>query len=511
MSLIFRRRLMVPRMALGLLATEPVTPARHLLRIAVVLVVAAASVLGYRQISGMDRILFQPSPQGIKALTLYLTARYEDAASAYRAHWGARVLSGRSTGDPGADLILTGDLPGAERLARRDLAHAPNAIEPLLLLAEIALEREAPAEAERLAERVLAVEPENGDAQLMLSLARARQGQAGPAIDTLSRVLRAGQVGERLVTFYQLLATTGVLGARQSADRSPCLLAYYHRYLRIFDRAQARPAARYARAAIAAGDRVADAHVTLGVLAEKAGRLDEAFAEFGAAVEADPRHAEAHRLAAIAYGQRGDLVNEHRMITAALAVSGDVFYADYVFDVLVNKIGDPARAAALLEPLLPRAPRDARLRQRLGHVWVLLGDDTRALGYYHAAMALAPDDVDVQNGLGFALRRLGRYDEAIVALQRTIDLAPGWYAPHSELVNVYHSMHRYPEAIREGEIAQRLGEPNLSVHAMLCNHYHYVVDLERGAACARALLARDPGNVTALFLLYKIGYEASLP
>src|SRR5205823_3315906 len=113
----------------------------------------------------------------------------------------------------------------------------------------------------------------------------------------------------------------------------------------------------------------ADAYVTLGVLNEKAGRPDDALAAFEAARQADPRHAEAHRWAAVMYGQRGDLLNEYRAITMALEVSGELFYADHFFEVAVNKIGDPARAAALLEPLVARAPAaiaEAELARRLG-------------------------------------------------------------------------------------------------------------------------------------------------
>ena len=51
----------------------------------------------------------------------------------------------------------------------------------------------------------------------------------------------------------------------------------------------------YAREAVAAGDRSADAYLTLGILAEKAGRLDERAAAFQAAIQLNPHHAEAHR------------------------------------------------------------------------------------------------------------------------------------------------------------------------------------------------------------------------
>jgi Flp pilus assembly protein TadD len=380
----------------------------------------------------------------------------------------------------------------------------------MLLLAEAALERRAPEEAARLASRALAVAPDDGDAALMLSLAHARSGAPGEAIDALNRTLRSGRIGRRLLSFYQLLETTGTLAATSAPERPLCLLAHYHRYLLDFDESQAGPAARYARLAIAAGYRRADAYVTLGVLSEKAGRTDAALAAFQAAIQVDPRHAEAHRLAAVMYHQRGDLVNEYRMISTALEVSGDVFYSEYFFDVAVNRVGDPARAAALLEPLLARAPTDARLRERLGYVWVLLGDETRAVEHYREATILAPRTPSVYNGMGWALLRLRRTDEAVVALQRAVEIAPWWPEPHRQLAGTYYLAHRFRDAIAEAQTALRLGDRNVSLHELLCNLYHDEVDLERAESCSRDLLARDPANVVARTLLPKIRQEASL-
>jgi tetratricopeptide (TPR) repeat protein len=497
-------------LAFGLLAVKPVTTRRPLLRIAAILAVVVASFLGQRQISGMDRIFFQPSLQGLKGLALYLMGGYEGAAKAYRAHWRARVLDGRTTGDRGTDLILAGDLDAAERFARERLGRRPNDVTALLLLAELALESGASAEASRLAIRALAAEPDAIDAQVMLSLAQARAGASGEAIDTINRALRTGSIGERLATFYQFLETIGTLRARPASERPRCLLAHYHRYFRVFDWSQARAAARYAREAITAGDRPADAYLTLGILDEKAGRFDDALASFHSAIEADPRHAEAYRWAAIVYGKRGDLVNEYRMITVAFAQSGDLFYTDHLYRVLIDKVGDPARATALLEPVVARAPRDARLRARVGHAWALQGNEARALEHYRYAIALAPRDPEIHYGMGWALRRLGKSEEAIAALRRAVALAPYWYQPRTQLLHVYHHDRRYAEAIAEAEATLRLGEPSVYVHAILCNLYHSVVDLERAESCVQALLARDPGNAVAVALLPKIRHEASL-
>ena len=482
----------------------------HALRVWMVIGAAVASFMAQREFSRMDATFFRLSAPGVKGLGLYLIGHYEAAAKSYREHWRAAIGTGATTGDHGSDLILVGDLDGAERWAQDEIRRAPGSVPARVLLAEVALERNAPTTAAGLAAEALTSAPDDVDAQIVMSLARARQGAAPEAIAVLNHALRSGRAGTRPVTFYQVLALTGALAARPAANRPLCLLAHYHRYLRAFDQSQARPAARYARKAIAARDQPADAYVTLGILHEKAGRPDTALAAFEAARQADPRHAEAHRWAALTYGQRGDLLNEYRAITMALEVSGDAFYADDFFEVAVNKIGDPARAAALLEPLVARAPEDAHLHERLGRVWTLLGDATRALDHYQRAARLAPRDPELQNAIGWALSRLRRPDDAVAALRQAAELAPRWSEPHRRLATIHYLNNRYPQAITEAETARRLGDQDVHLHVLLCDLYHYEVDLPHAAACVRELLARDPGNVAGLALLPKIRHEAGL-
>jgi len=497
-------------MASWLLVLGPMLSSLQVLRIWAVLAVAVASFLAQREVSRMDPTFFRLSVPGARGLVQYLTGNYDGAAQSYREHWRAAINNGATTGDQGSDLILGGDLAAAERLAQDEITRAPGSIAATLLLAEVALERDVPATAARLAIQALALAPENVDAEIVLAVARGREGAAPEAIAALNRALRAGRVGARPVTFYHLIATTGTLAAKPDPTRSLCLLAHYHLYLRSFDHSQGRPAARYARKAIAVGDRPADAYVALGILHEKTGHPDDALAAFEAARLADPRHAEAHRWAAVLYGQRGDLLNEYRAITMALQVSGDVFYADHFFEVAVNKIGDPVRAAALLEPLAARTPKDVRLHERLGRVWVLLGNETRALDHYRQAALLAPGNPEIQNGMGWALSRLRRPDDAVAAFLRAAELAPRWSEPHRRLASIHYMSNRYPQAIAEAETARRLGDQDLHLHGLLCSLYHDEVDLPRAEKCVRDLLDRDPSNIAGLALVPKIRHEAGL-
>jgi tetratricopeptide (TPR) repeat protein len=112
--------------------------------------------------------------------------------------------------------------------------------------------------------------------------------------------------------------------------------------------------------------------------------------------------------------------------------------------------------------------------------------------------------------LGWSLDRLGRWDEAIAAYQKAVAAAPRSPGPHTALMGVYYEDRRYRAAIAEGETALRLGEPSIHAHAILCNIYHNVGDLERGEACTLRVLERDPRNLFAQLLLPKFRHEASL-
>src|SRR5690348_11137578 len=186
----------------------------HVLRVWLVMAVAVASFMAQRDISRMDPVFFRPSVPGAKALLLYMAGRYDAAAASYREHWRAAISAGATTGDVGTDLILGGDLTAAERVAHQETGHGPASLRAKLLLAEVALERDLPANAALLATEVLAVTPDDVDAEVLLAVARTREGAAGDAIAAFERAVRSGRTGGRLVSFYQVLASTGALAAR---------------------------------------------------------------------------------------------------------------------------------------------------------------------------------------------------------------------------------------------------------------------------------------------------------
>jgi tetratricopeptide (TPR) repeat protein len=461
-------------------------------------------VLLHNQIVGMDGRFFRLSPAGINGLFHYLVGDYVGAARGYRAHLKSAIQKGETLGDPALDALAAGALHAAEATARRTLGKSPAATDALLTLGEVALARGDHRRARETFDRVLARQPDQFDALLLRSIAQTRAANHGAAIDTLNLGFRTNTLERRPTAFLTALETVGELAARPPAERPLCLLAHYYRYLGTFDPSNARLTIRFATEAIAAGDRPADAYLTLGVVHRKTGNRAGALEAFLKAVETAPRHAEAHRWAAEIYGERGDVANEYRLARGAfLAAPGDSFYLRVYHKVLTDKLGDYRQALAVAQQALATAP-NADVHGQLGYLYGFLGDDERSVMHYRQAAALDPGNPTLLEGIGNGLRNLGRTDEAMVAYQRALAVAPRRARTYRLLATVYHDRGRWEDAIREYEQARALGEREGALVDRLCALYHDTSRFAQAEECFQAVLAADPHNPRALRLLPEI-------
>ena len=393
--------------------------------------------------------------------------------------------------------LLAGDLSAARKLAQAaaDRTYARDAV---LTLAEIALWDERPDDALRLAAHVLRHERDQFDALLLSAVAHSRQGAWSQAVDALQGALRHGRIESRITSFLWALETIGRLTRLPARHRPAGLLAHLHRYLRIFDPWQGRVAIGYAEQAIVAGDRPAEAFLTIAIVRDRQGKPQAAFDALMKALEVDPRNPEALRWAAKSYSERGDVANEFRMLrSAADAAPGDSFYLAPLLHMLTEKLGDFHQAKHVGELALRAGLQDAELHTRLGYVHYSLGDYEASLGHYARAAALEPARAEAQEGLGWALQALGRTREALAGFERAVRMAPYRASTHIALARAYQRARRYPEAMaayeRGIQLAIRGGDANFWDVTELCGLYRRVGALERAEDCLRRLDAIQPG------------------
>ena len=465
------------------------------------LVVAIAVVLiaALDQLARMNRRFFGSSASTARALGHYLAGDYAGAARFYRDDL-RRAAERMPAEQAGSWIALAaGDLDRAEAQARAESRQAPTDAEPVLTLAEVALMRRDSPTALAHATRVLELRRDDYDALLVIAVVHARQGAYAAAIDALKRALRYERVERRATVFLAVLEATGELDDRAVDERPHCLLAHLHRYLRIYDPSQARPAARYAQRAIDLGDRADDAHVTLALVHTKQGRPTHAFAAFQQALAVNPRNTAALLGVARHRANRGEVAEEYRLIRAAFeADPDDPFVVATFHRFLVDKLGDYRQAMALAEAAVARNARDAEAWWRVGHVHAHLGDHRKALHGYQQAAGLAPRTAELEDNIGNELAELGRDEEAFAAYRRALVLDPLRPQPHFGLGMLHGKAKRWNQAIQEYEMGATLGG-GLAVG--LCELYWETGRRAAATACVTTVLTADPDNPQGLALM----------
>jgi protein O-mannosyl-transferase len=127
-----------------------------------------------------------------------------------------------------------------------------------------------------------------------------------------------------------------------------------------------------------------------GLALDRAGRLDEAIADYKHSLAINPHYAEASNNLGQALTQRGRPRNGLNLFRAALDADPNLLSAH---NNLGNALADDGKAA-------------------------------EALPHYDFVLMREPWNIDALNNSGIALSMLGRYDEAIARLQKAVQLAP---------------------------------------------------------------------------------------
>jgi tetratricopeptide (TPR) repeat protein len=451
-----------------------------------------AGLIAMDHLGRMDPRFFEPSTPAVRALGRYLVGHYAEAARLYREDLRHREPRIASRAPSSWIAFVSGDLESAEIQARMESRGAPQNPEPVLTQAEIALARGDSATALTHVNRVLELRRDDYDALLIAAVAHARSGAHDLAIAALKRALWYDWAERRPTVFLAVLETTGELGRLPVGEQPSCLLAHLHRYLRIYDPSQARPALRHAQRAIEVGDHADDAYVTLGVIHTKQRHSRRALEAFDRALTLNPKNTRALVHAARLRADRGELDQEYRLMRAAFeADRTDPLIAMRFHRFLVERLGDYHQALALDDAALMVDPRNGEVWWQRGVVQAQLGNHREALHSYQQAAAIMPITADLANNIGYTFQELGQTEEAFAAHRQAIALEPTAPQAHIALGVLHGKARRWSESIAEFETAAQLGALSVS----LCDVYLRTDRYDAAARCATAILTVDPENV----------------
>jgi protein O-mannosyl-transferase len=195
----------------------------------------------------------------------------------------------------------------------------------------------------------------------------------------------------------------------------------------------------------------------LGIILERAGRLNEALVHYDRALQIQPSAR-----------------------------------ACYNLGVILRRQGKPDEAMAQFERALRLDPNFADARNNLGGTLGDLGRSAEAIAQFELALKIDPNSVGARQNIGIALAQEGRYDEAVAQLREALRLAPDFAECHANLGAILRREGRNPEAIAELQRAVQLKPGLTGAHVILGSTLAVEKRYDEAAVQFREALQLDP-------------------
>src|SRR2546425_732973 len=292
-----------------------------------------------------------------------------------------------------------GDYAEAQNAYEQALQIDPEQSRATANLATCYLKNRIVKRAEVLLQGFLGRHPDDAGARLVLARVLARQGELGPAADSLREVLRTHP--DVVMAHYNL----GLIAYRS----------------RLYDEAEA-----HLKQSARLKPDLPDAHYTLGLTYLALNRYPEAIASLERTVRVDPKHVGARFNLANAYARAGRMKEAERQQAVYAELSG--------------------RSKSQQEKEAQIKASSVKAIQ-----YMLDKKYPEALAEYQELAKRYPDYAPTYNQIGQLQIRLGRRDEAFQALQRAIELDPKLGDPHYLLSGLYRERGDQQAADRELE------------------------------------------------------------
>ena len=198
--------------------------------------------------------------------------------------------------------------------------------------------------------------------------------------------------------------------------------SYWRQYKFSSDAQMMERARDAAMQALSRNEKLDAPHITLGVIAVSAGRVDEGIGQLKLALDLDPVSAEACRELANAYVAAGKLADAEATYNRAIQYRPD-FWLGY-FDLATFYYGHTRYEDAehALEKASERARDNYLIYRSLGGVQMARGEWAEAERSFRKALELRPVG-SVYSNLGALYIFLGRYAEAIPVLDQALALS----------------------------------------------------------------------------------------
>ena len=241
----------------------------------------------------------------------------------------------------------------------------------------------------------------------------------------------------------------------------------------------------------------------LGLSLLKLDRIREGVTALEAALQADPKNAEAAQTLATAYIRLGEIGRAEALLDGPLA-SGGGAEIHLVRGRILNAKGEYRAALEELNKARELNDRLPMLHTQLGYALMFLSEPEQAMSEFLAALAQNPDDFEANGYLGWLYLREKRHEEASGRLQAALRQKPDSSALLYMIAQVYRADGENEKAADVLERVVKQRPDFLPAHVLLATTYSRLKrseDYAREHAVIRQLTKdeqeRNLGSATA--------------
>jgi protein O-GlcNAc transferase len=364
----------------------------------------------------------------------------------------------------------SGALAEARRLYQHALSLDPRNEAACSNLAIIAAQQGQLVDAERLFRQAIALRPSSPEGFNNLGSVLQQQGRAAEAIAAHRHAIA-------LKPDYPAAHLALGNALKQQGDLDGALAAY--------------------RQALKLRPAFAEACNNIGVVLQRQGKRDEALAAYRNAVTLQPAYGEAHFNLGVILHETHELAAAAAAYRQAIALRPDVADAYNNLGTVLQDHGVLGEAIAAFDEAIRRKADFAEAHFNRGGALRQQGGLEEALAAYGQAVRLRPDYVEALNNAGIVLQELGRSEDAIQAYRRILGAQPAFAQSHNNLGAALLAQGRADEALTALQHALTLKPDYPEAFYNLGNAWRELGKLEGAIAAYQTALRLRPDDADA--------------
>lgn len=274
--------------------------------------------------------------------------------------------------------------------------------------------------ASKLYQQILALDPDNADANNLLGAIANQTGNNQMAVQLIRKAIESNP--KQLGAYNNLGVVLAELGRPEEAIEN---------YQKALSLKQDYP----------------EAHNNYGNALSDLGRPNEAAACYRKAISFKPNYVEAHNNLGNTLRVLGDHEKAVVSYRKAININPAFFEAYNGLGIALGNLGQWNTAIENYQKALTFRPTYAEAQNNLGNAFSAIARQDEAIACYRKVIKDNPNHSEAQNNLGNALKAKGLFEEAIACYRMAISINPSYAEAHKNLGVVLEHYGRLSEAV----------------------------------------------------------------